>query len=69
MLTEKEVEEIPATIDRIKRRYRNMNELDKVAEEMEMEETEEGECPNCGTNTIFQGGCESCPICGWSKCQ
>jgi ribonucleoside-diphosphate reductase alpha chain len=25
-------------------------------------------CPQCGTELIFSGGCNSCPECGWSKC-
>lgn len=45
-----------------------MNELDKAVEEKDIEYSEEGKCPNCGARTTFQGGCESCPICGWAKC-
>jgi len=25
-------------------------------------------CPDCGNNTVNQGGCDTCPSCGWSKC-
>lgn len=25
-------------------------------------------CPNCGEELIFEGGCNSCKACGWSKC-
>ncbi len=32
-----------------------MNELDKAAEEMDVEKDEEGKCPNCGADTVFQG--------------
>lgn len=30
--------------------------------------TESGYCTDCGTELIIQEGCESCPICGTSKC-
>ena len=26
------------------------------------------ECPQCGENLIFEGGCNVCKSCGWSKC-
>lgn len=27
-------------------------------------------CPECGEETlIFEGGCVSCPSCGWTKCE
>jgi ribonucleoside-diphosphate reductase alpha chain len=25
-------------------------------------------CPNCGEELVFEGGCNSCKACGWSKC-
>jgi ribonucleoside-diphosphate reductase alpha chain len=26
-------------------------------------------CPNCNHDKIvYQEGCKSCPVCGWSKC-
>lgn len=25
-------------------------------------------CPSCGESLRFEGGCNSCPSCGWSKC-
>ncbi len=25
-------------------------------------------CPQCGGNLIFEGGCNTCKDCGWSKC-
>lgn len=25
-------------------------------------------CPECGESLRFEGGCNSCPSCGWSKC-
>lgn len=29
---------------------------------------EEDKCPECGNKTVNQGGCDTCPACGWSKC-
>ena len=25
-------------------------------------------CPECGGSLIFEGGCNTCKDCGWSKC-
>ena len=25
-------------------------------------------CPSCGGNLVFEGGCNTCKDCGWSKC-
>jgi ribonucleoside-diphosphate reductase alpha chain len=25
-------------------------------------------CPECGTPLVFEGGCNICKNCGWSKC-
>lgn len=25
-------------------------------------------CPECNSKVIYNGGCKSCPSCGWSKC-
>ena len=27
------------------------------------------QCPECGGDAVFQGGCIICPDCGWSKCE
>jgi len=31
-------------------------------------DTKQGVCPVCGSPTVMQSGCETCPVCGWSKC-
>ena len=31
-------------------------------------EVKHGVCPVCGSQTVMQAGCETCPVCGWSKC-
>lgn len=28
----------------------------------------ESKCPNCGMPLVFEGGCNICKSCGWSKC-
>ncbi len=43
-----------------------MNELEKVAENMDV--VEEDECPVCGAKLEFSGGCQRCIACGWAKC-
>lgn len=32
------------------------------------EKTSSPKCPQCGGNLIFEGGCNICKDCGWSKC-
>jgi len=29
---------------------------------------ETDKCPECGAPLVFQGGCQICKDCGWSKC-
>lgn len=26
-------------------------------------------CPDCGSELVFEGGCQNCKQCGWSKCE
>jgi ribonucleoside-diphosphate reductase alpha chain len=32
------------------------------------DESEKPKCPKCGNPLIFEGGCNICKACGWSKC-
>lgn len=68
MLTDEEVKNIPKTIGRIERRYRNMSELDEVAEEKDIDDKDK--CPDCGAPLVFQAGCEKCsnPDCVYVGC-
>lgn len=60
----------------LKDMYKQFNE--HFATGMKMGETVEVEqpkttkssilCPNCGEELVFEGGCNSCKACGWSKC-
>jgi len=31
-------------------------------------ETTKAVCPECGNDIVFEGGCNVCKACGWSKC-
>ena len=31
-------------------------------------ENSAAKCPECGAELAFEGGCNSCKNCGWSKC-
>lgn len=33
------------------------------------EKTSNPKCPQCGGELIFEGGCNTCKNCGWSKCE
>ena len=60
----------------LKDMYKQFNE--HFATGMKISETVEAEqptttkskilCPNCGEELVFEGGCNSCKACGWSKC-
>ena len=40
---------------------------EKIAEKPEKNERK-AKCPECGTELSFTGGCNTCPSCGYSKC-
>ena len=51
----------------LKRRYiADHEELYK--EELKPEEVKVSNCPECGAKLNFTGGCNSCPECGYTKC-
>lgn len=39
-----------------------------VEEEINANASEYVKCPQCGGNLVFEGGCNTCKDCGWSKC-
>lgn len=44
-------------------------EPEPVKEEAHTSETKwEPTCPECGAPLVFEGGCNTCKNCGWSKC-
>lgn len=40
----------------------------KVEEKIVKQPIQKAECPSCGGNLVFEGGCNTCKDCGWSKC-
>ena len=43
--------------------------IDPIIEDDEVEEEISNPiCPECGAELIFEGGCNSCKSCGYSKC-
>lgn len=47
-----------------------VGEVAKSKEEVEthIEKKSKILCPSCGEELVFEGGCNSCKACGWSKC-
>ncbi len=43
-------------------------ESDVAIVNTENEVNNSAKCPNCGEKLAFEGGCNSCKACGWSKC-
>lgn len=43
------------------------NELKGIKQNIVQEETTP-KCPDCGEKLRFEAGCQTCPSCGWSKC-
>lgn len=48
----------PLTIDEFKKALRENDPLKKM----------KPKCPKCGGYLVFEGGCNTCKDCGWSKC-
>lgn len=51
----------------LKRRY-IADHADIEKEVLVKEEVTVSKCPDCGANLNFTGGCNSCPECGYTKC-
>ena len=39
-----------------------------IRKENNIQENKSAKCPECGGNLVFEGGCNICKDCGWSKC-
>ncbi len=60
-----------ALMDMYKEMQREISGTKFVAEEKKdttVQKKVVNPCPKCGEELEFQGGCNSCPSCGWSKC-
>lgn len=53
--------------DEDEKRYDIHTELENVSA-ITPEEKSFPKCPNCGEKVYFEGGCNICKNCGWSKC-
>jgi len=42
---------------------------EEIKNEVEEEKKIAAKCPQCGGNLVFEGGCNTCKDCGWSKCE
>lgn len=40
-----------------------------AAEDIEQHDADKAKCPQCGSKLVFEGGCNTCKNCGWSKCE
>lgn len=53
----------------IKDFYENPTEVKKREYKLAEKPKTSGEvCPDCGSELTFEGGCNTCKNCGWSKC-
>ena len=43
-------------------------ETPKPAKKKIVDKSKTAKCPQCGGNLVFEGGCNTCKDCGWSKC-
>ena len=46
----------------------DQKKLQRTTESKQIVKNPESICPECGTPLRFEGGCNSCPNCGYSKC-
>lgn len=60
--------EMQATIEGAEVPEMNSKTLAKVTTN-HTESTKKAQCPTCGADLIFEGGCVQCKECGWSKCE
>ena len=56
-----------ALIDMYEELQRELN-LDKKGTDEEKQDNK-AKCPECGGDLAFEGGCNTCKNCGWSKCE
>lgn len=49
-------------------RFNSMEQIVITEAEIEADEVKAPKCPKCGEELQFTGGCNSCPGCGYSKC-
>lgn len=59
-----------ALIDMYEEMQNDLFDLDEIVLQEDEEEQiiTGGKCPQCGGILVFEGGCNTCKECGWSKC-
>lgn len=62
-----------ALIEMYSELQRELNEDDDLLEDTQKNHTgstiiNKAKCPQCGGELVFEGGCNTCKNCGWSKC-
>ena len=48
--------------------YDDFDERYNTTKSKQAKQTIEYKCPECGETIVFEGGCNICKSCGWSKC-
>ena len=59
-----------ALMDMYKEMQNDLNDTEEYIEEEKniTTQTKKPKCPQCGGDLVFEGGCNTCKNCGWSKC-
>lgn len=48
--------------------YSDEDVTEEDMKDKEINDIKHAKCPQCGGNLVFEGGCNTCKDCGWSKC-
>ncbi|WP_346961422.1 LAGLIDADG family homing endonuclease [Clostridium sp.] len=56
-------------IDEKSKKEPKINKVDKYNKINKVNEIKSVKCPECGEELVFEGGCNSCKNCGYSKCE
>ena len=46
----------------------NINSIDEIQLSKKTDISDKPKCPDCGSELVYEGGCNICRNCGWSKC-
>lgn len=46
----------------------NINSIDEIQSSKKTDISDKPKCPDCGSELVYEGGCNICRNCGWSKC-
>lgn len=48
--------------------YSDEDVMEEDMKDKEINDIKHAKCPQCGGKLVFEGGCNTCKDCGWSKC-